>query len=74
MVTHRKARAVKPIINLGDVTLTPQPSVKWLGFIIDPKLTFMFHVKIQADKGLTAANRLSSLAHTGWGIPLKLRK
>lgn len=61
----------KPI-SLDDIELTPQPLIKWLGVLIDPKLTFSTHVKTQAAKGLKTAHRLSSLARTGWGIPLNL--
>lgn len=74
ILTHRKATPTVPTIHLGDVAITPQPSVKWLGAIIDLKLTFTSHIKYQTAKGLKAANRLSALARTGWGIPLMLCK
>lgn len=72
LLTHRKNPSPDLSINLEDVTLTPQPLVKWLGVLIYTKLTFLTHIKTQAAKGLKTAHRHSSLAKTGWGIPLSL--
>lgn len=71
-LTHRKSPTPTPSIALEEVILTPQPHVKWLGVLVDSKLNFSLHIKTQAAKGLKSAHQLSSLARTGWGIPLTL--
>lgn len=48
MLTHRQAPSVAPTITLGDVTMTPQAQVKWLGVIIHPKITVTSHIKSRA--------------------------
>lgn len=74
LLSHRKPPPEPLTLSLGEVTLKPQPSVKWLGVTVDLKLTFSLHIKNQAATGLKAANRLASLARTGWGVPLDLCK
>lgn len=72
--SHQNLTIEPPQINLGDVPLDPQPSFKWLGVILDPKLTFTAQVKTQASEGAKITNHLLLLARTGWGIPLPLCK
>lgn len=74
VLTHKKADPTTLTLFPGEVEPAPQATVKWLGVVIDPKLSFTTHIKIQAAKGRKAANRLAALARTGWGIPLALCK
>lgn len=71
MLFSHKTTTQQPIIKLGDVTLEPQPTTKWLGVLIDSKLRFTGHVQAQVANGSKVVNRLASLARTGWGIPLR---
>lgn len=50
LLTHRKTNHNELVIQLGDVSVKPQPSVKWLGVTIEPKLTFTSHIQNQATK------------------------
>lgn len=70
LFTHKALPDPAPILTLGDVELEPQTQIKWLGVLIDPKLTFTGHSNAQIGKGTVVANRLACLARTGWGIPL----
>lgn len=74
ILTHKKPSKILPIINLDDFTLNPQPSVKWVGVIVDPKLTFSQHIATNAAKGVKVDKFLSFLARTNWGIPCSLCK
>lgn len=65
VLTHKPPLTSPPKLRLGDFELTPQPRIKWLGVIIDPKLKFTENVNTQV------ASQLVSIARTGWGIPLK---
>lgn len=69
-LTHRLLPAVLPGITLGAETLTPQSQVKWLGVILDQKLTFSPHGRALEKTGTRVVLQLSRLAGTGWGIPL----
>lgn len=71
LLTHKTPPNPPLTIHLGDVKLAPQPRIKWLGVLLDPKLCFTDHVDAQVAKGITAANWLACLARTGWGIPLR---
>lgn len=71
LLTHRQLPAEPPSIRLGDVELSPQPRIKWLGVLIDPKFSFTGHINAQTAKGIIVVNRLARLACTGWGTPLK---
>lgn len=74
VLSHKKPPETHLSLRLGDTVITPQPQIKWLGVLIDSKLTFSAHIKSQAAKGLKVANKLASLARTGWGIPLPMCK
>lgn len=71
LLTHKPPPPILPTILLGDVELTPQPHIKWLGVLLDPKLRFSSHVNAQLANGVKVANRLANIARTGWGVPLK---
>ncbi|KAI0998687.1 hypothetical protein K3495_g9508 [Podosphaera aphanis] len=53
---------------------TQKPYLKWLGVHFDKKLTFKYHVKIQAAKALKIANALRGIGNTIWGVSPKLSK
>lgn len=71
VLSHKPIPNPLPSLTLGDVVLEPQPQIKWLGVLIDPKLQFTYHINAQIGKGTAIANRLACLARTGWGIPLR---
>lgn len=71
IMSHKPAPTPLPTLQLGAFELSPQPLIKWLGVLIDPKLTFTARVRAQVGKGTRVANRLACLAKTGWGIPSK---
>lgn len=70
VLTHKPLPDQLPVLQLGDETLLPQQQVKWLGVIIDQKLTFTSHGRAVEKKGVQVALQLARLARTGWGIPL----
>lgn len=71
VLTHKPLPNTPPKLGLVDVDLTPQRKIEWLGVHLDPKLKFTDHVNAQVATGIILANWLSSIAITGWGIPLK---
>lgn len=71
LLTHKPLPSPNPILRLGEVELEPQDQIKWLGVLINRKLSFTGHVNSQIGKGSVIANRLACLARTGWGIPLR---
>lgn len=70
ILTHRQLPEHLPVLTLGEVILQPQPQIKWLGVIIDRKLTFAAHGRAVEKKGSQVALQLARLARIGWGIPL----
>ena len=46
------------------ITLSPPPSLRWLGFHLDSRLTFHNHIKIMAKKGSSVVQGLSCLGNT----------
>lgn len=74
ILSNKKLTDPLPTLTLGDIELKPQPLIKWLGVLIDPKLRFAENSNALAAKGAKVVNQLSSLARTGWGIPLRQSK
>lgn len=70
ILTHRALPDSLPVLKLGDEVLLPQPQVKWLGVVIDQKLTFSQHGRALKQKGTQVVLQLARLARTGWGVPL----
>jgi len=50
------------------ITLTPAPTLRWLGFHLDSRLSFREHVKIMAKKGNGVIHGLSCLGNTIHGM------
>lgn len=70
ILTHRNLPDHLPSLKLGDEVLLPQPQVKWLGVIIDHKLSFSQHGRAVEKKGTQVVLQLARRARPGWGIPL----
>lgn len=70
LLTHRPLPDPLPFLKLGDETLLPQTQVKWLGVVLDHKLTFSQHGRALEKSGTRVVLQLARLARTGWGIPL----
>lgn len=51
-----------------------RPYLKWLGINFDKKLTFKYHVQIQAAKALKVANALRCFGNTARGVPPHLTR
>lgn len=74
LFTHRLPHAYPAnlTLRLGSEVLTPQASIKWLGVVLDPKLSFKLHGQLALKKGTLSLLKLRSLARSGWGISIKL--
>lgn len=70
VLTHRALPDNLPSLELGNEVLLPLPHVKWLGVIINRKLSFSQHGRALEKKGTQVVLQLARLARTGWGIPL----
>lgn len=70
ILTHWSLTDDLPQINLGEGTLGPQPQIKWLGVILDQKLTVSPHGRAIEKAGTRVVLQLARLARSGWGIPL----
>lgn len=73
LFTHRpQAKFSHLKIRLGTETLSPQDHIKWLGVLLDPKLSFKLHGQAAQKKGTLALLKLRSLARSGWGLSTNL--
>ena len=54
-------------IRVGDLTIPCQPSLKYLGVVMDARLTWVPHIKYIADKAARATNVLRVIARVSWG-------
>ena len=81
--TWRKGSAINPkdgspalhtTLYGNDITITPPPSIRWLGFHLDRQLTFKRHVELLTKKGHATVKGLKVLGNTIEGIsPSNLR-
>lgn len=62
----RKGR--KPNINMNGQHIRILPVIRYLGVLIDSKLSFSEHITAQCAKARKAIFRLASLAKTRWGM------
>lgn len=53
---------------------TERPYLKWLGINFDKKITFKYHLQIQAAKALKVANALCCFGNTVRGVPPHLTR
>ncbi|KAI0994497.1 hypothetical protein K3495_g13685 [Podosphaera aphanis] len=68
---------LSPQVHTNDFNImedTQKPYLKWLGVHFDKKLTFKYHVKIQAAKALKITNALRGIGNTIRGVSPKLSK
>lgn len=74
LFTHRQPNTYPAdlTLRLASETLSPQASIKWLGVVLDPKLSFKLHGQLALKKGTLSLLKLRSLARSGWGISIKL--
>lgn len=74
LFTHRQPSFLPAAleIKLGSRTLTTQPRIKWLGVVLDPKVSFKLHGQSAQKKGTLSLLKLCPLARSGWGISIKL--
>lgn len=74
LFTHQKLSAYPANLKicLGSETLTPQALIKWLGVVLDPRLSFKLHGQAAPKKGTLSLLKLRSLARSGWGLSIKL--
>ena len=54
-------------IRAGDSLISCQPTLKYLGVIVDFRLTWVPHIKYIADKAIRATNILRVIARVSWG-------
>ncbi|KAI0992436.1 hypothetical protein K3495_g15749 [Podosphaera aphanis] len=73
---HRdKGRSPEVLTNSFSISEnTERPYLKWLGINFDKKLTFKYHIQIQAAKALKVANALRCLGNTVRGVPPHLSR
>ena len=54
-------------IRIGDLSISCQPSLKYLGVIMDARFTLVPHIKYIADQAIRAINVLRVIARVSWG-------
>ena len=67
----RKQNTDNPPVRHGDHAKTAKPSLRWLGILLDRKLTFKDHVCHWTKKAGRVANHLRSLCNTVRGLPVQ---
>ena len=53
-------------VRVGDLLVPCQPSLKYLGVILDARLTWVPHIRYIADKATRATNILKVIARVSW--------
>lgn len=67
--TTRTSRTFpQPTIQFGDLTLQPQPLVRWLGFWLDPKLRFNQHINKMKAIGNQTLGQLKRISRCFSGL------
>lgn len=64
---HQRKPHAEPDLKLYGNTIPVVKETKFLGLILDSKLTFIPHIKYLKDKCIKAMNLLRVVAHTDWG-------
>ena len=67
VVTRARRRAGDVSIRAGDTLISFQPTLKYLGVILDSRLTWVPHIKCIADKAIRTTNILRVIARVSWG-------
>ncbi|KAI7704569.1 hypothetical protein KC353_g13409 [Hortaea werneckii] len=62
-------------VNIGDQSFAiKQGATKWLGFWLDPKLSFRTHFENRLASAKGALQRMSSLSRSNGGLPIRLMR
>lgn len=73
MFTYRPFNIAHSLVSIGDLKLSQCDSYKYLGFILDSRLTWRPHIKYIQKRGFLATNILKALSSVHWGAdPLTL--
>jgi hypothetical protein len=72
ILSHRKLE-VRPF-KFGNISLSPSLSVKYLGIILDTKLSFKYHLAKVKKTGELTANQLVRISRCSYGIGLQQSK
>ena len=70
-----KDPSTRPSVTSTAFTVTEdrkKPYLRWLGVLFDRRLTYKWHVKAQAEKGMKVASALRSLANSVRGVKADL--
>lgn len=68
MIFYPKSEPVyRPIVKLNQVALSAASSVRFLGLLFDPKLTYRAHIAQLRSKCLKSLNILKSVSSQSWG-------
>lgn len=71
IIFNHKINFSSPKIKLGNETITPTDSCKYLGIRIDHKLNFRAHFNLQKKSAITRAGHFRSLTYKNMGISSK---
>lgn len=68
-----------PILHLNngegqDVTVSPQPIMRYLGFFLDCKLSFKAHITQSCNKAMSLLQGLRLLGNSDWGLQPKHKR
>jgi len=63
-----------PTFQLGNITIAPKDTIKYLGIVLDPKLNFHQHLEETAEKCRSCIALMQSLAHNTYGYEYKARR
>ncbi len=74
MFTRRRAWHTTQTLKIEGSTITPSPRAKYLGIMIDAKLTYKDHVEMQVKKATAALVQTRRLVGKTWGLTPKMTK